>query len=171
MFLTADTSPSGGNGSGRTSSVCVSGATASGAVLHEVIDCAPGTSWLADRIGQLTRKHRNVRWVYLDPTGPIAAVIPDIERASAAPVHKTSAQEMAAACQRLHEDIIKTPPAVAHLGQDVLDAAVDGAAKRQLLDSWAWARRTSTSEISPLVCMTLGHWAAVTHPDTPLRMG
>jgi hypothetical protein len=39
-------------------------------------------------------------------------------------------------------------------------AAVRGAVTRPLGDSWVWSRKSSAVDISPLVAVTLAHWAA-----------
>jgi hypothetical protein len=44
----------------------------------------------------------------------------------------------------------------------VLDAAIAGAAKRPLGDSWAWARRGLSVDISPLVAVSLARWGHAT---------
>jgi ABC-type sulfate transport system substrate-binding protein len=41
---------------------------------------------------------------------------------------------------------------------------VSGAARRTLLDAWAWARRTSQTDISPLVAATAARWAIINAP-------
>jgi hypothetical protein len=169
LFLAVDSGP--GSGSGRTASIAVAGTSdvAEGRTHVEVIDHAPGLSWVAERVANITQKHRDIEGVYIDPTGPIASIVPDIERSTYAHVYRVNAQEMAAACQRFHEDALNAR--VAHIGQDALDSAVEGAAKRDLADSWAWTRRRSSSDVSPLVAVTLAYWGAVTHPDSPLRIG
>jgi hypothetical protein len=40
--------------------------------------------------------------------------------------------------------------------------AIRGAATRKLGDSWAWSRRNSSVDISPLVASTLALWGAAT---------
>ena len=45
-----------------------------------------------------------------------------------------------------------------HLGGLELRQAVKGATKRPLGDAWAWSRRNSTVDISPLVAATLALW-------------
>ena len=47
-----------------------------------------------------------------------------------------------------------------HLGQSELDAAVANADRRNYDDAWLWSRRTSETDISPLVAVTLAHWVA-----------
>jgi hypothetical protein len=42
-----------------------------------------------------------------------------------------------------------------HIDQTPLTAAVQGARKRPLLDAWAWNRKDATTDITPLVAVTL----------------
>jgi hypothetical protein len=52
--------------------------------------------------------------------------------------------------------------AVTSCAPPALDAAVAGAAKRSLGDSWAWARRGLSVDISPLVAVSLARWGHAT---------
>lgn len=169
MWLAVDASP-GLEDQGRTASIAIVGYNEHNRIHVEVIENAAGLSWVAARVGELTRKHRRIERVKYDPVGPIRAIEPDIRKAAACQCEPVDAAEMAAACQRIHEDILEPNGPLVHIGQDVLDAAVAGAAKRQLLDSWAFARRTSTSDISPLVAVTEGYWAAVNNPPGRLEI-
>jgi hypothetical protein len=47
---------------------------------------------------------------------------------------------------------------VRHLATAELIAALDGALKRPLGDAWAWSRKSSSVDISPLVAATLALW-------------
>ena len=49
-----------------------------------------------------------------------------------------------------------------HRGQRELTDAIKGAGRRSLGDQWAWARRLSTADISPLVAVTLASWGSET---------
>jgi hypothetical protein len=49
-----------------------------------------------------------------------------------------------------------------YLPRPALDAAVAGAAKRPLGDSWAWARQGLSVDISPLVAVSLARWGHAT---------
>ena len=44
---------------------------------------------------------------------------------------------------------------LAHLGSDDLRDAIRGARSRPLGDAWAWSRKNSSVDISPLVAATL----------------
>jgi hypothetical protein len=52
-----------------------------------------------------------------------------------------------------------------HLGQPELSDAIAGGVKRPLGDLWAWSRKSSAVDISPLVAATLALWGASTVPD------
>jgi hypothetical protein len=49
--------------------------------------------------------------------------------------------------------------AVGHLGDPDLEAAVSCAVRRTVGDSWAWSRRSSATDISPLVAGSIALWA------------
>jgi hypothetical protein len=59
------------------------------------------------------------------------------------------------------------PSTLRHLGQEELDAAVEGAAKRPMGDAWLWSRKNSTVDISPLVGCTLALWGSRTRSKAP----
>lgn len=166
VTLAADASPSLDN---RWATITASGLNARGRVHSEIVDRRPGVDWLADRLADLEQSWLSIYRLMLDPTGPIGTVLPTIVEKTYVEVVETDASTMANACGRFHADILAE--GVAHLGQEALDSAAEGAAKRTLLDRWAWARRTSAEDISPLVAATLGHWDVVTNPDSPLEMG
>jgi hypothetical protein len=48
-----------------------------------------------------------------------------------------------------------------HLDQPQLTAAVSGARRRQLGDSWAFGRRSSSVDICPLVAASFARWGFV----------
>jgi hypothetical protein len=53
--------------------------------------------------------------------------------------------------------------ALRHLNTAELNAAIHGAATRPLGDAWAWSRKSSGTDISPLVACTLALWAHEVH--------
>jgi hypothetical protein len=50
-------------------------------------------------------------------------------------------------------------PTLRHIPHPALSAALAGAGKRPLGDAWAWDRRGTSVDISPLVAATLARWA------------
>lgn len=160
VWMAVDVSP-GLNGKGRAASIAV--ASFRGAEIHtEIIAHGAGDSWVAEKLGELTRKH-TVQLLYIDTTGPVGEILPDIKLLAMANLEIADSKTMAHACGRLLSGVLDR--VVRHRDQPMLTAAVEGAAKRVLDDSWAWKRRTSTSDISPLVAITLAAWGAATNGD------
>jgi hypothetical protein len=73
------------------------------------------------------------------------------------------ARDQVNGCGALYDAVVAGT--VAHRGQAALDDAVAGAARRTLLDAWAWARRSSHADICPLVAATMALWALRTAPE------
>jgi hypothetical protein len=121
----------------------------------EIVDRRPGTGWVVDRIVELLERHDAADEVVLDAAGPAGSLVPDLE-AAGVKVRAVTAKEHAQACGGIFDAIEQR--AVRHLGTPELDAAVKGAAKRPLGDAWAWSRKSSGVDISPLVAITLAAW-------------
>jgi hypothetical protein len=62
-------------------------------------------------------------------------------------------RELAQACGMFYD--AATQDLLRHLDQAELNVAVDGARRRNLGDAWAWHRRDTSVDISPLVAVTL----------------
>lgn len=126
----------------------------------EVVEHKDGTGWAAARIAELVRKH-DIKTVRCDAIGPAASLLADL--ASHGVFVKTvSTSEYTQACGEFydlaHQDKLR------HLGSPELTAAINGAATRDLGEAWAWARKKSSVDISPLVAVTLAAWASASVP-------
>lgn len=138
--------------------VACGGDARSGSPTVEVVDHRPGTSWVVARLTELAE-----RWsptmIAADFGGPAGALRSAAEVAGLG-VTAVSARDHAQACGALYAAATDPAgPKVRHRDQPVLNAALGGASKRQLADSWAWARRASSVDITPLVAATLALWA------------
>lgn len=121
----------------------------------EVSEHDRGTAWLIPQVVQQAR-----RWnapVAYDPTGP-AGVFGDEIQKHGIRVIPVSGRDMAHACSwffdGVHDGTIRI-----RLHAD-LDAAVAAAKKRYSGDAWVWGRRNDETDISPLVAVTIGSFAA-----------
>lgn len=139
----------------------------------EVIASKPGTGWVADMLVKVCEKQRVTAILY-DDRGPSASLVTEIVTAfedahldvELVPV---SAKELGEACGMLFDAVEQKK--VRHLGTTELAQAVAGAATRPLGDAWAWARKSSSVNIAPLVVCTLALWGLKTQPvgsDEPL---
>jgi len=121
-----------------------------------VLEHGPGTGWVAERAAELFAEYRP-RQVIFDARSPASSLETDLVEAGVRRIVKTTASEMATACQALLSAVNEGK--VTHRGSAELIAAIDGARTRPLTDSWAWRRRGSSSDITPLVAVTLAHQA------------
>jgi phage terminase large subunit-like protein len=122
----------------------------------EVVEAKQGTSWVVQRLSEIVRSHR-VNAVIYDPGSPAGSLSAQMAELSAELV-PVSARQLADACGLLYDGV--TEQALRHLGTSELVSALDGAAKRPLGDAWAWSRKSSAIDISPLVACTLAYWGA-----------
>ncbi len=133
----------------------------------EVIDHRPGTDWVVDRLVRLRDRHRPVA-IGMDVKGPAGSLLVDLEKAGFTrpddpeeprygQLAIPTAGEVAAACGQLADAVRQGT--LRHIDQDLLTTAIIGAKTRPLGDAWAWGRRISTVDISPLVVATLARWA------------
>lgn len=136
--------------------IAAAGARPDGVLHVEVVDHRRGTGWLVERFAGLIAKHPTLG-VVCDAAGPAGSLIQDLT-AAGVPVATVTAGEHAQACGRLYDATVQGT--FRHLGTPELTAAVRGAARRQLGDAWAWSRKHSGVDISPLVACTLALWGS-----------
>ncbi len=133
----------------------------------EIIEHRRGTEWLVDRLVALKTRHNPIA-IGLDLKGPAGSLLVELEKAGIVPPDDAdepkrgqlaipSAMEVAAACGQLADAVAQGT--LRHIGQELLETAIRGAKTRTLGDSWAWGRRVSNADISPLVAVTFARWA------------
>lgn len=99
-------------------------------------------------------RHDDIDALWLDPAGPAGSLIPDLESAGV-PVHTVTAREMGQACAAFHDAVVGFQ--LKHRADTRLSAALGAAEKRSLGDLWLWNRKSTTSDITPMVAATLAH--------------
>lgn len=123
----------------------------------EIIEHRRGTGWLVTRLHELVERHQ-ASAVIGDGVGPAAGLVEQLEERLTAEVISVNAKEYGRACGLFFDACDQR--SLRHLGTDELGAAVRGAAQRPLGDAWAWSRKNSTVDITPLVAVTLALWGA-----------
>jgi hypothetical protein len=116
----------------------------------KVLEHHPGTGWLVDRLEALSESLGVP--VVVDEKGPGETLIGDLEEAGV-PLVKVNGPEYAAACGSFYDAVDQA--SMGHDGAPELASAIKGAVKRSLGDRWAWSRKDSTVDITPLVAVTL----------------
>jgi phage terminase large subunit-like protein len=143
-------------------SLVTAGRTAAGTTVVEVLAYRRGAAWLEDEV-RAWRRANPFAVIVADSLA--AGTVADRLEAAGVDVLRTGAAQMGRACADLVDQIAAR--SIAHRAQAVLDDTLANAGRRILGDGWAWSRRNSESDISPLVAATLAAWAARTHPLPP----
>lgn len=138
-------------------SIGIGGYRADGKPHIELLEHKPGTKWIIERLAELLKRWGRTS-VLCDAAGPAGSLLAAAEAAGIGVVTVT-AKEHAQACGLFHDAIVDSGT-LRHLDDPVLTEAVLGASIRPLGDAWAWSRKSSSLDISPLVACTLALWGA-----------
>jgi hypothetical protein len=138
------------------------GLTPDGRVMVEILAYKRGAAWLDADIRAWRRAHP---FASIVADSLAAGTIADRLELAGIDVLTTGAGQMGRACADLVDQV--GARSVAHRGQAVLDDTLASAGRRVIADGWAWSRRHSEGDISPLVAATLAAWAARTRPLPP----
>jgi phage terminase large subunit-like protein len=143
--------------------LAAAGPARDGRTVVEVLDYRRGVGWLDASLKAWSRAHPGAP-IVCDALG--AGTIADRLEMAGLEVLRVGAGQLARACADLLDQV--TAGTVAHRAQEVLDAAIAGAGRRPIGDAgWAWSRRHSDTDISPLVAATLAAWSARSRPAPP----
>lgn len=138
-------------------SVGVAGVRTDGLLHVEYAKHERGTGWVVEYVADRVERHDPLA-VVCDGAGPAASLVAELEDLGVK-VALVSAKEYAQACGQFFDRVEQGT--VRHIGQPDLLSAVKGATSRPLGDGgWAWSRKNSAVDISPLVSVTLAAWLA-----------
>lgn len=162
VALAADVTPDRGH-----ASIAASGKLPDGRQFVEVISHRANTDWVAPEIEKLM-DNNEVVCVVVDPAGPAVTLIDQLERRGVnfdgGIGRKVTTREASDAFSSLFDTVVecdKNNPTFVHSGQRNVTSALDGAVKRSIGDgAYAWGRKNSGVDISPLVACTLAFWGA-----------
>lgn len=152
------------------STIAVAGLREDGLLHVEVIAHRPGTDWVPGRLKALTDKHPSCA-VAIDAGGPAGSLVAECEEKLEVELTLPKARDLAAATGWIFDAVVRPADADAewasrlrHMPHAALTAALAGAARRPLGEAWAWDRRGTSVDISPLVAVTLAAWAFRSRP-------
>ncbi|HVN51046.1 MAG TPA: hypothetical protein VMT43_06410 [Acidimicrobiales bacterium] len=128
----------------------------------EVVDRRHGVGWMVQRLEELHVRYPSALFV-CDGIGPVGSLIPRLEQ-DGVKVSPVTSTEHGRGCGMFYDAV--EDGTLRHLGTPELRSAVRGATQRTLGEAWAWSRRNSSVDISPLVACTLALWGAATAVET-----
>jgi phage terminase large subunit-like protein len=134
-------------------SIAVAGWTMDGNPFVDVIDSRGGEpEWSIARLVDLNSRH-NPRAIVVDAVSAASSLI-DALRQAGLTITVTSARDMAAACGQFYDSVVSGQ--LRHLEQPALNSALALARRRRIGDGgWAWSRKDSDVDITPLTTATL----------------
>jgi hypothetical protein len=141
----------------RRTSIAAAGKNQDGQWHVEVFDKRPGTKWLPERLEELVVVHDVVQ-IVCDGVGPSSSLLQTLEL-SEIDVQTLDGGQHSEACGRFVD--VVSEGSLRHMGSLDLMNAIRGAKTRPLGDRWAWSRKNSTVDISPLVAATLALYSAM----------
>ena len=141
----------------RRTAIAVAGRNEAGLWHVEIHYHRQGTAWVAGVLERMDQSW-HVETIGCDAIGPASSLLVPLQDAGVK-VTTVNSTELGQACGRL-VDMVKDKT-LRHLGSDELRNAIIGARTRPIGDgAWAWGRKHSTVDISPLVAATLALGAA-----------
>lgn len=127
-----------------------------------------GVGWLAGYVADRCEKN-DIRAVVIDRLSPAFSLVDELKQ-KGIKVTVTDASGMKAACGIFYDGA--NEGWLRHIDQPQLNVALSVARKRELQDAWAWSRKLSASDITPLVAATLALWGAKNSSvKRPVRRG
>lgn len=135
----------------QRASIGVAGLLADDRVMVQAIENRKGTGWVVPRLKELTE-----RWPYIqvivDSGGAAASLLPELKRAKVRRVNVIGASDVVRSCGGFYDAAMEGR--LSHPDQPVLNEALASARKRPLENAWAWQRKDTTADITPLVAVT-----------------
>jgi hypothetical protein len=122
---------------------------------------------VAKRCAELDKRWKPNGFV-IYPGGPAAKLILPLSNEGVEPM-LVSGRELAQACTAFAGHAMED--GLRHLGQPELNAAVSGAGKRKLGDSWIWHIKDGSVDISPVYAATLASHGADKPPKKRRKTG
>lgn len=118
--------------------------------LHvEVVEHRPGTDWVVDWLGERRDRYGPVVVDPSGPAGPLVALLAE----RGVETRGVVARWHAHACSQFFDAVVTGR--LRHLGQVALQVALAGASRRNYGDLWFWSRKDLTTDVCPLVAVTL----------------
>jgi hypothetical protein len=134
-----------------SAAIGIAGKNAEGKWHVEVVDRRRGTGWVVPELIRLLESH-GISEPMCDGIGPAGSLVPQLEE-KGIDVETLTGREHAEACGAFYDECAEG--GLCHIGQESLDSAIKGASQRSLGDAWLWSRKSSATDITPLVACTI----------------
>jgi hypothetical protein len=162
LALAVDVDPDRSN-----ASVGMAGQREDGLWHVELDEQRQGVGWLVGYLTRLVEANPVIRTVVIDGASPAASIVDELTSRGVR-VTRTNARDMANACGSFYDGAMEGW--LRHIAQPQLNTSLATARRRPLGDAWAWNRKNATSDITPIVAVTLALWGAQSESiDSPRK--
>lgn len=145
----------------QRASIGVAGRLPDGRVMVQAIENRKGTGWIVPRLKELTERWATVA-VVIDTGGAAASLLPELKKQRIRRVETITTRDVVAACGAFYDAAMNN--GMSHPDQPVLNEALASARKRPLGDAWAWHRKDTATDITPLVAVTFAAYGLSLKP-------
>lgn len=114
----------------------------------ELVEHHGGIGWVVGRCNELTAQHNAA--VAVDFAGPAGVLADSLDNCE-----QMAGRQVLQACGWMYDAICEK--AVRFRSDPAFDAAIHGAVKKVVGDMWAWSRKGSIADITPLMAATLAY--------------
>lgn len=128
-----------------------------GMVHVEVVASRAGTDWVAQWLEERITSARITHLTAQQNSAPVASILDELA-ALKVKFKPWAGPDIGRACGGFHD--LVTQAGMSHLAQPILDVPAATAKMRPLGDAWAWDRKNSPTDVSPLVAATAAVWLA-----------
>lgn len=138
--------------------IAACGLSSDGIPTVEIIVSEPGTDWVVAKMVELNAE-RPAAFV-IDRGSPAGALLSDLAD-KRLPLQVCGARDMTQACGQFYDAVVGET--FRHRNERPLSAAVENVRKRNVGEAWAWARKDTSADITPLYAATLALWGHRTY--------
>ena len=157
---------------GRTRGVVAVAGAQPGGRVGVLVDCQPGTRWMAGAVRELVHRHGlTVVDVWADRRSGLGGVIDELAHLGI-DVYEVNAGDVASAAGTMFDLTSGTTGGVVHDEQPELEQAVPGSRRRPLGDgAWTYSKLESVTDVAPLAGATLAVAAHRQHFPAGVKLG
>jgi terminase large subunit-like protein len=158
VTLAFDVKPGGDRGS-----ICAAGARPDGLAHVEIIETDQQPGRLVARLAEIAGRNR-INAIICDPTAS-GSLVAEVQGKIGRELKLLSIREHGEALGMMLDGV--SDATLRHRGDPRLRAAIDGATKKALGDSYRWDRKNSSVDISGLVAVSFALWGEVQRRNRP----
>lgn len=154
-------------------SIAVAGHRPDGLPMVEIIAASTGSEWVVPWLTERMPKH-GIESVAVQTGAPAETLIEELEEAGIT-VIPLGGRDVGIACGQFYDLVVGDEPDspepgdLRHIPQPVLDVAASTAVTRPMGDQWAWDRKKSPLDASPLMAATGAVWGLGRPVEKPKR--